>query len=232
MASTSPDAPPTDGATPTGTGTDGARANGAGTQGPPSTVTPASTVAGPVATWAPGASASTTEQRPLTSPAAPGAPAPTAGTPGGTAASNLPGVASQLVSVVSPLRAGADGTRSISVALHPAELGDVRVAVTTTDETVVVRLAAATEAGHDALRQSLPDLQQHLSGDAARTTVVLADAGGGDPDRGSSSPGPPAFSDGSGGSLPSSARPAGSGVPATVAAPGTGSGAHLLDVRL
>ena len=92
---------------------------------------------------------------------------------------SMPGVASQLVSVISPLRVSSDGTRSLTVALHPGDLGDVRVTVTTTDQGVVVRMSAASDAGHDALRQNLPQLQQQLTSHGQRATVVLADAGSG-----------------------------------------------------
>jgi hypothetical protein len=145
-------------------------------------------------------------------------------------AERIPGVASQLVSVVSPLRSGVDGTQTLTVALHPADLGDVRVTVTTTDQNVVVRMSAASDAGRDALRQNLPQLQQQLSSDGQQATVVLADAGGQDSHRQSGpleAPEPATFSDGSGGADPSAGDVApgqsGRGDPA---------GSRLLDLRL
>src|SRR5262249_27380759 len=64
-------------------------------------------------------------------PAPASAPAPTA--------SNLPGVASQLTTVLSPLRHGANGTQTLTIALHPDGLGAVRATVTIDENQLVVR---------------------------------------------------------------------------------------------
>ncbi len=146
---------------------------------------------------------------------------------------SMPGVASQLVSVISPLRVSSDGTRSLTVALHPGDLGDVRVTVTTTDQGVVVRMSAASDAGHDALRQNLPQLQQQLTSHGQRATVVLADAGSGDAHRQSGqleSPDSSKFSDGSLDADVSGPdiAPQGSGQPGR----GDPAGTRLLDLRL
>jgi flagellar hook-length control protein FliK len=94
--------------------------------------------------------------------------------------SQLPGVASQLVSVLSPLRTGPGGTQSVTVLLHPAELGDVRATVTVSGDQVTVRLLASTTEGASALRSALPDLHSGLSQDGQRSTVLLGDPGAGD----------------------------------------------------
>lgn len=98
----------------------------------------------------------------------PGVPSP--------ASHQLPGVSSQLVSVLNPLRVSPGGTQSITLVLHPEALGDVRATVTATGNEVVVRLAASTTAGTEALRAALPSLHSDLRDVHQRAVVVLADA--------------------------------------------------------
>jgi flagellar hook-length control protein FliK len=75
----------------------------------------------------------------------------------------MPGVAGQLVDVLSPPRATAGGTYTVTIALHPEELGEVRATVTAGEDQVTVRLVAATGDGDDALRQALSQLHADLS---------------------------------------------------------------------
>lgn len=89
----------------------------------------------------------------------------------------LPGVASQIVSVLSPLRTAPTGTQTVTIVLHPAELGDVRATVIVNNDQVTVRLVASTPEGTSALRSALPDLRSGLSADGQRSTVVLGDPG-------------------------------------------------------
>jgi hypothetical protein len=91
-------------------------------------------------------------------------------------ADQLPGIASQLVSVLSPLRVSPGGMQSITLVLHPEALGDVRATVTATGNEVVVRLAASTSAGTEVLRAALPTLHSDLRDVSQRAVVVLTDA--------------------------------------------------------
>ena len=79
--------------------------------------------------------------------------------------------ASQLVRSLGPLRSNADGTHRISLELHPAELGTVRVLVEMRSGTMHVQLSGG-EAARDAMRHALPDLRQQLD-DLGITTGSL-----------------------------------------------------------
>ena len=92
----------------------------------------------------------------------------------------LPGVASQLLSVLTPLRAAATGTQSVTILLHPETLGDVRATVTSNAQGVLVRLAASTPEGTAALRSALGDLHSGLSDSAQNAVVLLSDGGSGE----------------------------------------------------
>ena len=96
-------------------------------------------------------------------------------TPAGNAPTSrdLPGVASQLVTTISPFRQAPNGAQTVWISLHPAELGEVHVAMNVTDGQMTVRLIAATPEGAAAIRSSLPDLQSQLSADGQHTTVFL-----------------------------------------------------------
>jgi flagellar hook-length control protein FliK len=113
--------------------------------------------------------------------------------PGGTpgTADSLPGVASQLVTMLSPLRALPGGGQVVTIGLHPQELGVVRATIVASADQVTVRLDAATDAGRQALRQALPELGQHLSSTGQRAVVVLADDRGGGRSGGQTTGGPP-----------------------------------------
>jgi hypothetical protein len=90
---------------------------------------------------------------------------------------DMPGVAGQLVDVLSPPRPTAGGTYTVTIALHPDELGEVRATVTAGEDQVTVRLVAATGDGDDALRQALSQLHADLSIGGQRTTVTVGGRG-------------------------------------------------------
>jgi hypothetical protein len=87
-------------------------------------------------------------------------------------------VASQLLTVISPLRPfGTDG-QTVTVALHPEGLGSVNATVSLSDGQLVVRLAATTQAGQAALQASLSELKSGLSETNPTATVLLSNSGG------------------------------------------------------
>jgi flagellar hook-length control protein FliK len=98
-----------------------------------------------------------------------GTPAATAATAAGPtgAAPSAPGLpsqtaaAAQLVRALGPLRSAGDGTHRITLELHPAELGSVRVLVELRAGTMNVQLAGG-DLARDAMRHGLPDLRQQL----------------------------------------------------------------------
>jgi flagellar hook-length control protein FliK len=94
-----------------------------------------------------------------------------------TGTTPLPGVSSQIVSVLAPLRTSAGGTQTVTIVLHPDELGDVRATITVSGDQTTVRLVASTSEATSALRASLPDLQSGLSSDGQRSTILLGDPG-------------------------------------------------------
>ncbi len=95
----------------------------------------------------------------------------------GVPTGQLPGVASQLVAVVAPMRSLLSGAQTVTIALHPADLGSVQATVVLHGEMLTVRLLAATPAGAAALHASLPELQRGLEADGQRSSVLLGDAG-------------------------------------------------------
>jgi flagellar hook-length control protein FliK len=84
-----------------------------------------------------------------------------------------------LVSVLTPLRASADGVHQVTLALEPEGLGSVRATVTVGNDHIAVQLTTDNPDGHEALRQSLPQLRQLLQGEnATGATVTLSDGRG------------------------------------------------------
>ncbi len=161
-------------------------------------------------------------------PASPSVPPP----PGQPA-----GVAGQLLAVLGPLRTSPAGAKSLTLLLHPAELGEVRATLSVADGQVSVRLVASTADGAAALRAALPDLRSGLGSAAGPAVVVLSGAGSGaaSPGPGSSGgwtghPGPPPRP----GSSAPPGPPAEGAVVAVVEPPGGAgtAGRHrILDVR-
>ena len=120
------------------------------------------------------------------------APSALSATPG--SAPTLPGVASQLVSVIGPLRNGSDGSQSLTIALHPEGLGTVRATLNLDDGQLLIRLAPSSPAGESAIRAALPELHAGLSEDAPRPTVVLVQPGTAGSEQGGQQQGTPAGS--------------------------------------
>lgn len=60
------------------------------------------------------------------------------------------------------LRASGDGTHSVAVALHPADLGPVNLHVRIVDGAMAISLASANGATLDSIRTALPELRQEL----------------------------------------------------------------------
>jgi flagellar hook-length control protein FliK len=186
-----------------------------------------------------------------TGPVAGAAPVPTVAPTAGLAASrppsttDVPGVAGQLVDVLSPPRPTAGGTYTVTIALHPDELGEVRATVTAGDDQVTVRLVASTGDGDDALRQALPQLHAGLSAGGQRTTVTVGGRGQGSSaewttgqpaadDRAGARPDPGSMATSSGG--PSVDDPTAGGSRSPTGTPTTGGGTtgpqRRIDVRV
>jgi len=112
-------------------------------------------------------STTTAAARPTVDPGSMQATAPTQATPRTTevTAATVPTtgsqVAAQVAHVIAPLRLGPDGSHVVTVELHPAELGSVRVTVELRDGAMHVQLSGGAVAV-DALRSSLPDLRHQL----------------------------------------------------------------------
>jgi flagellar hook-length control protein FliK len=89
--------------------------------------------------------------------------APTAAQSSMPSAPNMPNpVAQQLVTPLLRLRSGGDGSHSLTVALHPAELGPVNLHVRLAGDVMTIQLASTNESARDALRDALPQLHQEL----------------------------------------------------------------------
>ena len=115
----------------------------------------------------------------------PGAPAQPEGRPRAAtqpaagpqqASDPLPGVAGQLVDVLSTPRQGADGSFMVTIALHPASLGAVRATVAASENRVSVQLVPSTAEGADALRLVLPDLRSALSSNGQQVQVTVRES--------------------------------------------------------
>ncbi len=81
-------------------------------------------------------------------------------------------IPAQVVSVLSPLRGAKDGSYTLSLQLHPAELGPVIVRVAVNDGVLSVQLTADQQSGHDALHSSLSDLRSQLQAGGLRVADV------------------------------------------------------------
>lgn len=111
---------------------------------------------------------------PTTTPAAPAAPA---AAPGAPAAPPAP-VTTQLVAAVAPFWRGPDGSYSLQLQLHPADLGAVQVLVEVRHGEVNVQLHASDGGSSDLLRTSLPDLREQLEGQGLRAGSLDVGTGG------------------------------------------------------
>ncbi len=147
-----------------------------------STSAPTSVAAAPTAAVHPGAAvqpdtnaiaAAVTHQPAVAAPTAASHAAPLHATPLVTA---------QLVAAVGPLKIAADGVQTLTLMLHPADLGSVQVRAELRDGVVSLQLIGSTDVGREALRAALPDLRRDLM-DAGVTTGSL-ELGAGSPDTG------------------------------------------------
>ncbi len=175
----------------------------------------------------PGASLAASPAEPAAGTAGTPAASPVAGTSAsaataGPAATHQTPVADQVWPVVPRLVARGDGTHRITLRLHPADLGEVRVTVTVKGGKVDVMLAAGADA-REALREGGVSLRSLLEGTGRSAghlvlrdlsgTVAPADARavtdlGSRPDgRGSAGPGSGGGDASSGGHHPSSGQP-------------------------
>lgn len=78
-------------------------------------------------------------------------------------------VSQQVVQVLVPLRTAKDGDYTLSLQLHPAELGAVTVRVEVQQGVLSVQMSADHAHGHDALSQSVADLRTQLQASGVRT---------------------------------------------------------------
>ena len=157
---------------------------------------------------------------------------------------SLPGVAGELVRVLSAPRPLTDGSFTVTVALHPASLGQVRATVVTGPDQISVQLTPATAEGADALRLALGDLRSALSASGQQVQVTLSEGPAPAANGGGLSSAPQG---GSGGDLPATGRQYPSSSPSTprsasppapepsrtalaLAAPAPSS--HLVDIRI
>ncbi len=75
-------------------------------------------------------------------------------------------------SISRPLTAG-NGDYSVTIDLHPPELGGVHALLTLRGEQLQVTLVPEQESGRDALATALPSLRDQLGGNGVEVTVTL-----------------------------------------------------------
>lgn len=85
-------------------------------------------------------------------------------------------VSQQLVQVVAPFRTAKEGDYTLSLQLHPADLGAVTVRVEVQQGVLSVHLSAEHAHGHEALNQSLTDLRTQLQSSGVRTGDIVVAA--------------------------------------------------------
>jgi len=172
-------------ATPTPPGPDATGAAAAPTG--PDTASPAQPNGAAQATPAPsGADAAPAAGTPTGSGlVVPVLPAPVQITPGPTVSATPaagqptpPAVHEQVLTAVSPLLRGADGSYGVQLRLHPEDLGAVQVNVDVRHGEISIRLHATNEAARDALRSGLSDLRQQLEDQGLRAGSMEVGSGG------------------------------------------------------
>jgi len=101
-----------------------------------------------------------------------------AATTASVAPATPPPAAAQLVAQLAPLRTGPDGVHRMTMLLNPEELGPITVVAEVRGDQLSVHLAGTTEAGREALRTALPQLERELrdSGFTACALDVARDA--------------------------------------------------------
>lgn len=88
-----------------------------------------------------------------------------------------PPPAAQVVQLLAPLLEGPDGAHSISLQLHPEELGAVQVDVALLRGEITLALHARDLGAQDALRAALPMLRAELEASGLVATSVSVDGG-------------------------------------------------------
>ena len=86
----------------------------------------------------------------------------------------------QVLSAMSPLLTGPDGTHRVTVHLEPENLGKVRVQLSLSGGEVAVHLIAADAATRETLRQGLPELRAQLEQSGLRTAAMDVQSGAAD----------------------------------------------------
>ncbi|MEO5981795.1 MAG: flagellar hook-length control protein FliK [Pedococcus sp.] len=86
----------------------------------------------------------------------------------------------QVLSAVSPLLTGPDGTHRVTVTLEPENLGKVRVQLTLSGGEVALHLIAADAATRETLRLGLPELRAQLEQSGLRTAGMDVQSGSAD----------------------------------------------------
>jgi len=185
--------------------------------------------------------------RPAAGPSPAASPSPAAGPSPAAAMSpqgsdSLPGVAGQLVRVLTPQQSLADGSSTVTVALDPPSLGLVKATVVAGVDRLSVQLVTTTAAGAEALRLALPDLKSALVASGQQVQVTVSDGSASTSEGLSSAPqgggGQSAFTSRhpapSSQSPPRSPSHPASTVPRTTALPRapTASSSHLVDIRI
>jgi flagellar hook-length control protein FliK len=124
---------------------------------------------------------------PLSPPGQSGSPrVGAASSVGGSAAPSAPTVAQQAASALDvddlsasisrPLTDG-NGTYTVTVALHPPELGHVQAVLSLDGNDLSVSLAAQTQTGHDAMANATEALKNQLARGGVNVNVTLRDPG-------------------------------------------------------
>jgi flagellar hook-length control protein FliK len=98
----------------------------------------------------------------VTGPQATAPTAPTAEAAPTAAPVPTPPAAAQVAMRIAPLRLDADGVHRLTVHLHPVDLGPVQVVAEIRNGDINLQLTGTTDAGTEALRDSLADLRREL----------------------------------------------------------------------
>jgi flagellar hook-length control protein FliK len=165
-----------------------------GTDGGLTVTIPAATSA-PLDTAAEPAATSSSPSVPTTAPALPGVPAAAAGVataPPAPVVSAAPvsapaavdpvALADQVLTTVTPLRRGPDGTHVLTMRLDPGHLGPVTVVAEVKGGAIRLELIAAVPAAQKALEQAAGDLRRDLADAGFGSASVDVRSGGpGDP---------------------------------------------------
>jgi hypothetical protein len=80
--------------------------------------------------------------------------------------------AAQIAMKLAPLRVGPDGTHQMTIHLNPEELGPISVVAQVRGGELSVQLTGSTQAGREALKEALPQLEQQLRDGGFETLAV------------------------------------------------------------